>query len=155
MTTPPEPKFTPPTNDPWKGFRGVMAGTLILEAIVVGLTFPIVARLGDGLTMISGGYLAVVGLALILASGMQGRPQALNTNMVLQLFVIAGGLFHWSIAVIGVVFSFVWIYIWYLRRDVLNKIARGELYGQEPVSKTNPSTAGEVDHTRDHQEDDR
>ena len=30
--------------DPWKSFRGVMAGTLILEAIVVLLALPVVAR---------------------------------------------------------------------------------------------------------------
>ena len=29
--------------DPWKSFRGVMAGTLILEAIVVLLALPVVA----------------------------------------------------------------------------------------------------------------
>ena len=28
--------------DPWKSFRGVMAGTLILEAIVVLLALPVV-----------------------------------------------------------------------------------------------------------------
>ena len=33
---------TPPPPDPWKSFRGVMAGTLILEAIVVLLALPVV-----------------------------------------------------------------------------------------------------------------
>ena len=33
--------FAPPTIDPWQGFRGVMAGTLVLEAIVVAAgAFP-------------------------------------------------------------------------------------------------------------------
>ena len=47
------PKFTPPTNDPWKGLRGVMAGTMVLEVIVMILTFPIVARVGLSLIHIS------------------------------------------------------------------------------------------------------
>ena len=34
--------------DPWKSFRGIMAGTLILEAIVVLLALPVVARGGAG-----------------------------------------------------------------------------------------------------------
>ena len=34
--------------DPWKSFRGVMAGTLILEAIVVLLALPVVAAADGG-----------------------------------------------------------------------------------------------------------
>ena len=69
-------RYTPPTTDPWKGLRGVMAGTMILEVIVVILAFPIVWRLGGGLTWLSGGYLTVLLVLMILASGMQGRPWA-------------------------------------------------------------------------------
>ncbi len=36
--------------DPWKSFRGVMAGTLILEIITVLLALPVVAAVGGGLT---------------------------------------------------------------------------------------------------------
>ncbi len=45
MTETPPP--APP--DPWKSFRGVMAGTLILEAIVVLLALPVVGAVGGGL----------------------------------------------------------------------------------------------------------
>ena len=33
----------PQTPDPWKSFRGVMAGTLILEVITVLLALPVVS----------------------------------------------------------------------------------------------------------------
>ncbi|WP_431818659.1 DUF4233 domain-containing protein [Gordonia jacobaea] len=127
------PKFTPPTNDPWKGLRGVMAGTMVLEVIVMILTFPIVARVGNGLTWVSGTYLGVVTLLMVLAVGMQKRPQALNINLALQVLVIIGGVFHWSIAVIGVIFGCVWLYIRYIKGDVQRRIDRGLLYGQEPI----------------------
>ena len=39
-----------PAPDPWKSFRGVMAGTLILEAIVVLLALPVVSFSRGGLT---------------------------------------------------------------------------------------------------------
>ena len=39
---------TPNQPDPWKSFRGVMAGTLILEAIVVLLALPVVACSSPG-----------------------------------------------------------------------------------------------------------
>ncbi|MEI7915177.1 MAG: DUF4233 domain-containing protein, partial [Mycobacteriaceae bacterium] len=43
----------PPASDPWKSFRGVMAGTLILEMITVLLALPVVASVGGGLTPVS------------------------------------------------------------------------------------------------------
>lgn len=127
------PRFTPPTNDPWKGLRGVMAGMLILEVIVIALAFPIVAKVGPGVTWLSGGYLGLVLLAHIVAAGLQGRSYALKLDLVLQVFVIAGGLLHWSIAVIGVVFACVWVYIAYIKSDVAKRIDRGMLPGQHPI----------------------
>ncbi|MCK8612685.1 DUF4233 domain-containing protein [Gordonia sp. C13] len=126
-------RYTPPTNDPWKGLRGVMAGTMILEVIVVILAFPIVWRLGGGLTWVSGGYLILLVLAMIAAAGMQGRPYALKLDLALQVAVIVGGVFHWSIAVVGVVFGSVWLYIVYIKRDVEKRVELGMLPGQEPI----------------------
>jgi hypothetical protein len=126
-------RFTPPTVDPWRGLRGVMAGTLILEAIVVMLAFPIVVRVGGGLTVWSGTYLALLTLGLILGSGLQGRSWALPYDLVLQVITVAGWIFHWSIGVVGVVFLVVWLYIAYIKRDVRLRMERGQLNGQEPV----------------------
>ena len=127
-------QFTAPTTDPWKGFRGVMAGTLILEVIVVALAFPVVAKLTDaGVTWASGLYLGIVVLVLILLSGRQSKPRALEINLVMQAFVIGGGFFHWSIAVVGGVFLCVWLYIAYIKRDVAKRIEQGRLFGQQPV----------------------
>jgi Protein of unknown function (DUF4233) len=130
---PPTQKFTPPAVDPWRGFRGVMAGTLILEAIVIGLAFPIVWRVGGGLTVWSGIYLGVLTLAMILGSGLQGRSWALQYNLALQVVAIAGWAIHWSIGIVGVVFGIVWLYIAYIKRDVRLRMERGLLNGQEPI----------------------
>ncbi|GED97573.1 DUF4233 domain-containing protein [Gordonia crocea] len=132
MSTP-TTRYTPPTNDPWKGFRGVMSGVLILQAIVVGLAFPVVAKIAGGLTAFSITYLTVLVLALVLACGMQSRPWALQLNCALTLLTIVGGVFHWSIAAIGLVFALVWAYIIYIKRDVEQRIAHGQLPGQEPI----------------------
>ncbi len=127
-------RYTPPTNDPWKGLRGVMAGTMVLEVIVIILAFPIVWRLGGGLTWVSGGYLALLVLAMIAACGMQGRPPyALKLDLALQVVVIAGGVFHWSIAAVGVIFGSVWLYIRYIKMDVEKRVELGMLPGQEPI----------------------
>jgi hypothetical protein len=127
------PRFTPPTVDPWRGLRGVMAGTLILEAIVVMLAFPIVVRVGGGLTVWSGTYLGLLTLALILGSGLQGRTWALPYDLALQAITVAGWSIHWSIGAVGVVFAVVWLYIAYIKRDVRLRMERGLLNGQEPI----------------------
>lgn len=123
-------EFKPPTTDPWKGFRGVMAGTLVLEAIVVLLALPVVSTVGGGLGWFSTLYLVGMAVAFILAAGMQGRPQAMQINLALQVFVLLGGFIHLSIAIVGVVFLAVWIYLLYLRRDITRRIERGMLRGQ-------------------------
>lgn len=128
------PGFTAPATDPWKGLRGVMAGTLVLEVIVMVLTFPIVAKVGGGLTWYAGIYLGVVTLLMVLASGMQRRRHALDLDLGLQVLVIIGGVFHWSIAVVGVIFACVWVYIRYVRSDVRRRMLRGQLAGQQPIA---------------------
>ncbi|MGA9873727.1 MAG: DUF4233 domain-containing protein [Rhodococcus sp. (in: high G+C Gram-positive bacteria)] len=124
------PRFRPPTNDPWKGFRGVVAGTLVLEAIVVLLALPVVATVGGGLGWFSTLYLVGVAVALILAAGMQGRPAAMRINLILQVLVLIGVFFHISIGIVGLIFGAVWAYLLYLRRDITRRIERGMLHGQ-------------------------
>ncbi|AMO62401.1 integral membrane protein [Mycolicibacterium phlei] len=123
--------MTTAPSDPWKSFRGVMAGTLILEAIVVLLALPVVAKIGTGLTLTSGGYLIGLTLVMILLAGMQGRPWAIWANVGLQLVVIAGFAVHWSIGAVGVIFLVVWLFIVYLRAEVLRRQKRGLLPGQQ------------------------
>src|SRR6185312_2299910 len=94
----------PPPPDPWKSFRGVMAGTLILEAIVVLLALPVVSFSRGGLGVASAGYLIGLAVVLILLSGLQGRPWALWVNLAMQLFVVAGAFVHVTVGFIGVVF---------------------------------------------------
>lgn len=120
---------TPP--DPWKSFRGVMAGTLILEAIVVLLALPVVATSGRGLTPLSGGYLIGLAVVLILMCGFQGRPWAIWANLGLQLVLIAGAFIHGAIGFIGVVFAVVWLLVLYLRAEVKRRQDRGLLPGQQ------------------------
>ncbi|MGV0645484.1 DUF4233 domain-containing protein [Mycolicibacterium sp. XJ879] len=117
--------------DPWKSFRGVMAGTLILEAIVVLLALPVVARIGGGLTAASGGYLIGFAVLLVLLCGVQGRPWAIWVNLAVQAVFVAGFLVHVAIGLIAVIFLVVWLVIAYLRAEVLRRQKRGLLPGQQ------------------------
>ncbi|SIS12805.1 DUF4233 domain-containing protein [Williamsia sterculiae] len=133
--------FTAPAVDPWRGLRGVMAGTLILEVIVIFLAFPIVAKVGGGVTWASGIFLGVLCLALILACGMQGRSRALEIDLALQVYAIVGFVFHWSIGAVGIIFLGVWLYIAYIKRDVRLRMERGLLAGQQRVDGADPPPA--------------
>ncbi len=129
------PSERPAPPDPWKSFRGVMAGTLILEAIVVLLALPVVGTSAAGLTWTSGGFVVGLAVVLILMSGLQGRPWAIWANLGIQLIVIAGALVHGAIGFIGVIFAVVWLLIVYLRREVKRRQDRGLLPGQQAPSE--------------------
>lgn len=121
----------PQQPDPWKSFRGVMAGTLILEAIVVLLALPVVANIGGGLTAATGGFLVGMAVILVLLAGMQGKPWAIWVNVGLQVVLIAGVVLDGAIAFVGVIFLVVWLLIAYLRAEVLRRQKRGLLPGQQ------------------------
>ena len=123
---------TPAAPDPWKSFRGVMAGTLILEAIVVLLALPVVSVVDGGLTAVTGTYLIGLAVVLILLAGLQGRPWAIWVNLGAQLVLIAGWLVSGAVGFIGLVFGGVWLLILYLRSEVRRREERGLLPGQQP-----------------------
>lgn len=125
---------TPAPPDPWKSFRGVMSGTLILEAIVVLLALPVVSQFHGGLTALSSGYLIGMALVLVLMTGLQGRPWALSANVGLQVVLIAGTFVDPTIGIVGVIFLVVWLLIVYLRVEVKRRQDRGLLPGQHPDS---------------------
>ncbi|WP_054813544.1 DUF4233 domain-containing protein [Nocardia arizonensis] len=120
----------PQVPDPWKGLRGVMAGTLVLEAIVVLLALPVVADVGGGITWLSGCYLVALALVMVLGAGMQGRSWALSFDLGLQVLLILGAFIHLSIGIIGVVFAVVWGFILVLRHDVRRRMDAGLLPSQ-------------------------
>ncbi|MCD2263761.1 DUF4233 domain-containing protein [Dietzia aurantiaca] len=110
-----------------------MAGTLFLEAIVIGLVLTVIARLDDGAHFQSWKvwFVSLLAVAMIAAAGLQRRPWAIPMNIVLAtLAVIPGWIVHWSMGVCGLMFAAVWAYILYLRYDLSRRIAGGYLPSQ-------------------------
>ncbi|MGB3482831.1 MAG: DUF4233 domain-containing protein [Mycobacterium sp.] len=134
MSEAPQPPDQPPPADPWKSFRGVMAGVLILEAIVVLLALPVVGAVGGGLNAFSTAFLIGFAVFLVLLSGIQGRPWAIWVNTGVQLLLVAGWVIYPGIGFIGLVFAVVWAMIIYLRAEVLRRQRRGLLPGQQRPS---------------------
>ncbi len=122
----------PAPPDPWKSFRGVMAGTLILEMITVLLALPVVGAVGGGLTGWSTAYLIGFAVVLGLLAGVQGRPWAIWANLGVQLLLVAGFFIYPAVGFMGVLFALVWGVIAYLRAEVLRRQRLGLLPGQQP-----------------------
>jgi hypothetical protein len=120
-----------PKPDPWKSFRGVTAGTLILDAIVVLLALPVVGSVGGGLNAVALAYLLGLTAVLIVLAGMQGRSWAIWADIGVQLIPIAGFAIYPGVGVIGLIFAAVWALIAYVRSEVLRRERLGLLPGQD------------------------
>ncbi|BBX45499.1 DUF4233 domain-containing protein [Mycobacterium cookii] len=129
--TPQEPTPGPARSDPWKSFRGVTAGTLILEAIVVLLALPVVGAVGGGLNAVALVYLLGLTAILIVLAGLQGRSWAIWADLAVQLVAIAGFAIYPGVGVIGLIFAGVWALIAYVRSEVLRRERYGLLPGQD------------------------
>ncbi|GIF26485.1 hypothetical protein BJ973_005846 [Actinoplanes tereljensis] len=106
-------------KNPQAAVRGLGAGTLVLEAIVLLLAIQPIRIMGGHLS--GWGIGAVVGLAVlaILLAGMMKRPWAWPAGAVLQVLLVACGLLHWSLAVLGIIFGAAWAYAAYVRKSIL------------------------------------
>lgn len=122
-----------PSVDPWKGLRGIMAGTLFLEAIVIGLVLTVIARLDDGAHFQAWKvwFVSLLAVAMVVGAGLQRRTWAIPMNVALALLaVFPGWIVHWSMGVCGLMFAAVWAYILYLRYDLARRMAGGFLPSQ-------------------------
>jgi hypothetical protein len=111
-----------PVRDPWKGLQGVMAATLLLEAIVVALALPVVARLGGGLSTAAGWVVGGLALAMVAAAFLQRRRWGLALALLLQLAMIAMVFLVPMLGALGVVFALVWAYILWLRLELTRRL---------------------------------
>jgi hypothetical protein len=119
QTTPGEAPRPSGLRNPQAAVRGLGAGTLGLEAIVLLLAIQPL-RLFAG--HFSGfGVGVVIGLAVlcVLVAGMMKRPWAWHVGTAVQVLLIAAGFLHWSLAALGLIFGAAWAYASYVRRSIL------------------------------------
>lgn len=116
--TPQEPPRSGLRN-PKAAVRGVGAGALAIEALVLLLAIVPLAKLGGHR---SGAAIGAVVVAMVLCAVLAGLLRyrwAWYAAAALQLALFAGGLLHLALAVLGVLFGAVWGYVLSVRRTVL------------------------------------
>jgi hypothetical protein len=106
-------------RNPEAAVRGLGAGTLALEAVVLLLAIQPIRILGGHLS--GWGIGAVVTLAVLAAvlAGSMRRRGAWPAGTALQVLLIVSGLLHWSLAALGLIFGASWAYASYVRRSIL------------------------------------
>ncbi len=111
----------PARGDPLRGLRGIFAGTLVMEAIVVGLALLVVNRIGGGLGAPAGWYTAALALAMILAAFVQRRRWGLGLALALQVAMVVGWFANPALGALGLLFVLVWGFLLYVRWAVERK----------------------------------
>jgi hypothetical protein len=106
-------------RNPQAAVRGLGAGTLVLEAIVLLLAIQPIRVLGGNLSGWGVGAVVTLAVLCIVIAGVMKRSWAWHAGTAVQVLLLASGLFHWSLAVLALIFGAAWAYATYVRRSIL------------------------------------
>ncbi|MCA2217916.1 DUF4233 domain-containing protein [Jidongwangia harbinensis] len=106
-------------RNPEAAVRGLGAGTLILEAIVLLLAIQPIRILGGDLGGWGVGAVVTLAVLAVLLAGLMRRRWAWHGGTALQVLLLGAGLFHWSLTALGLIFGAAWAYAMYVRRTIL------------------------------------
>lgn len=122
-----------PVKDPIKALSGVLAGTLIMEAITIILALTVVLQIDSGAywTPFNWGVIIALAVAHVVLAFVQRKPWGLKAAIALQVVSFVVGVFvHWSLAAIVAVYILVWWFVLTLRSDIIERMKRGMLTTQ-------------------------
>jgi hypothetical protein len=106
-------------RNPVAAARGLGAGALILETLVLLLAIQPIRILGGDLTGAAIGVILGAAVACVVLAGLLRRDWAWYAAAVLQGLLILGGFLHWALASVGLLFGLVWLYVLNVRRTIL------------------------------------
>ncbi|GAA1757410.1 DUF4233 domain-containing protein [Luedemannella helvata] len=107
-------------RNPGAAVRGVGAGALVAEGLVLLLAIRPMQVLGVHLTGLAITAIIVLAVVCLALAGLLRRAWAWWAGVVVQVaLVVCGFVFHASLGVLGVVFGLLWAYVLRVRRSVL------------------------------------
>ncbi len=107
-----------------RALGGVAAGILVLEGIATLFVPRGIAQTEGGLTGARLTYLIVLAVVLILASGLQRRPQGVLVGTALQVPLLLTGLLNGVMWVVAGAFVLIWLYLLQVRKELLGSAFR-------------------------------
>jgi hypothetical protein len=124
-----------------KALGGAAAAILLLEGIAVLFVPRGIAQTGPGLTGARLTFLIALAVLLIVASGLQRRPQGLVVGTVLQVPLLLTGLLGSAMWIVGGAFVLIWLYLLQVRKELL-----GSPFGAPPpMPPETPSSPAAAD----------
>jgi hypothetical protein len=106
-------------RNPVAAARGLGAGTLILETIVLLLAIQPMRMLGGDLSGAAIGVIVGAAVACVVLAGLLRRDWAWYAAGVLQGLLMLAGFLHWALAGVGLLFGLAWLYVLNVRRTIL------------------------------------
>jgi hypothetical protein len=106
-------------RNPTAAVRGVGAGALAVEAVVMLLAIAPLAKLGGPDLTPAIWLVVVLAVTAGVLAGLLRHPWAWWAGLVVPLALLGGGVVHWSLAALGVIFALLWGYVLNVRRTVL------------------------------------
>jgi hypothetical protein len=106
-------------RNPAAAIRGLGAGTLVMEGIVLLLAIQPIRLLGGRLSGWGIGVVVALAVVAFLLSGMMRRRWAWHAGTAVQAALVLAGLLHWSLGALGLIFAAVWAYASHVRRTIL------------------------------------
>jgi hypothetical protein len=106
-------------RNPAAAVRGLGAGTLALEAIVLLLAIQPIRIMGGELGGFGIGVVVALAVLCAVLAGSMKRPWAWHAGTAVQVLLLVSGLVHWSLAALGLIFGAAWAYATHVRRTIL------------------------------------
>jgi hypothetical protein len=107
-------------RNPGAAVRGLGAGTLGLEAIVLLLAIQPLRLFAGHFSGFGVGVVVALAVLCIALAGMMKRPWAWHAGTAVQVLLLVSGLLHWSLAGLGLIFGAAWGYATYVRARILS-----------------------------------
>ncbi|MDX6226663.1 MAG: hypothetical protein QOI76_53 [Frankiales bacterium] len=95
-----------------RGLRGIGAGVLILEALVVALSIPVLLDQGHGgrtWRHVAVGCVIAIAVLLVVASAQLRRPWGPKFATGLQVLALIAGASSFALLFLAVVFAAIWV----------------------------------------------
>ena len=102
-----------------RALGGAAAAILVLEGIATLFVPRGIAQVDGGLTGARLTYLLVLAILLVLASGVQRRPQGVLIGTALQVPLLLTGLLNSVMWFVAGAFVLIWIYLLQVRKELL------------------------------------